>query len=88
LVGVIHRWNDNNERLGYSGELPAGVVMIEHEERSSLTVTAFNSRHELIEGEMQRRLAFPFSAWEPIGRGESITAGARAHLACLAGDMS
>jgi hypothetical protein len=34
---------------------------------------------------MQRRLALPFDAWEPIGRGESITTRARAHLARVAG---
>ncbi len=84
LVGVVHRWNDDNERLGYSGELPAGVVIMEHEERDSLTGIAFNFRHEHVEGEMQRRLALPFDAWEAIGRGESITTRARAHLARLA----
>jgi hypothetical protein len=84
LVGVVHRWNDDNERLGYSGELPAGGVMMEHEERGSVTDTAFNFWYEHVEGEMQRRLGLPFDAWEPIGRGESITTRARAHLARLA----
>jgi hypothetical protein len=84
-VRVTHRWNDDNERLGFSGELPAGVVMMKHEERDSPTGTAFNFRHEHVEGEMQRRLALPFDAWEPIGRGESLTRRARAHLARVAG---
>jgi len=85
LVGVVHCWNDDDERLGYSGELPAGVVMMKHEERDSLAGKAFNFRHEHVEGEMQRRLALPFDAWEPIGRGEAITTRARAHLARVAG---
>jgi hypothetical protein len=76
----------------YSGELPAGVVMMEHDVRSSLTNAAVNFWHEPLEGEMQRRLDLPFDAWEPIGMGESITSGARAHLARLAeagnGDMA
>lgn len=83
-VGLVHRWNHDNERLEYSDELPAGVVMMEHEKRGSLTDTDFNFRHEQFAGEMQRRLAFRFDAWEPIGRGESITTGARAHLARIA----
>lgn len=84
LVGVVHRWNDDNERLGYSGAFLGSVVMMEHIERGSLTDTAFNFRHELVEGEMQRRLGLPFDARVPIGRGASITARARAHLARLA----
>ncbi len=84
LVGVVHRWNDDNERLGYSGELPAGVVMMEHEERGSVTNTALSFWYEHAQGEMQQRLGLPFDAWEPIGRGESITTRARAHLARLA----
>ena len=59
--------------------------MMEHEERGSLTDTDFNFRHEQFAGEMQRRLALPFDAWEPIGRGESLTRRARAHLARVAG---
>ena len=59
--------------------------MMKHEERDSLAGIAFNFRHEHVEGEMQRRLALPFDAWEPIGRGESITTRARAHLARVAG---
>lgn len=82
---VVHCWNDDNERLGYFGELPAGVVMMKHEERDSLAGKAFNIRHEHVEGEMQRRLALPFDAWELIGRGESLTTRARAHLARVAG---
>jgi len=58
---------------------------MKHEERDSPTGTAFNFRHEHVEGEMQRRLALPFDAWEPIGRGESLTRRARAHLARVAG---
>jgi hypothetical protein len=58
--------------------------MMEHEERGSVTDTAFNFWYEHVEGEMQRRLGLPFYAWEPIGRGESITTRARAHLARLA----
>ena len=92
LVSVVHRWNDDNERLGYSGELSAGVVIMEHEERDSPTGILFNFRHEHVESEMQRRLALPFDAWKPIGRGEAITTRARAHLARLAesgnGDMA
>jgi hypothetical protein len=65
--------------------------MMKHDERDSPTGAAFNFRHEHVEGEMQRRLALPFGAWEPIGRGESMTTRARAHLARLVeagnGDM-
>lgn len=71
LVGVVHRWNHDNERLGYSGELQASVVMMEHEGRGSVTDTDFNFRHEQFAGEMQRRLDLPFDAWQPIG-GESL----------------
>ncbi|MDP3197715.1 hypothetical protein [Tabrizicola sp.] len=57
-----------------------------------MTDTDFNFRHEQFAGEMQRRLALPFDAWETIGRGDPITTGARAHLARLAesgnGDMA
>jgi hypothetical protein len=81
LVGVVHY---ENEGLGYSGELPARVVMMEHEGRNSLTDLTSNFRHEQFEGEMKLRLALPCDAWESIGRGESITTGARAHLARLA----
>lgn len=35
----------------------------------------------LFEAEVQRRLALPIDAWEPIGATESLTADARAHLA-------
>ena len=35
----------------------------------------------LFEAEVQRRLALPLDAWEPVPTGESITSGARAHLA-------
>ena len=59
-------------------------MMMEHEERASVTDTAFNFWYEHVEGEMQRRFGLPFGAREPIGRGESITTRARAHLACLA----
>lgn len=59
--------------------------MMKHEERDSLAGIAFNFRHEHVEGEIQRRLALPFGAWEPIGRGGSITTIARAHLARVAG---
>lgn len=38
----------------------------------------------LFEAEVQRRLALPLDAWEPVLTGESITSGARAHLAELA----
>lgn len=38
----------------------------------------------LFETEVQRRLALPLDAWEPVRTGESITSGARAHLARLA----
>lgn len=62
LVGVVHRWKDDNERLGYSGELLAGVVMMEHEERGSVTDTAFSFWYEHVQGEMQRRLGLPFDA--------------------------
>jgi hypothetical protein len=58
--------------------------MMEHEEYGSVTDTAFNFWYEHVEGEMRRRLGLPFDAWEPIGRGESITTRARAHLARLA----
>jgi hypothetical protein len=89
LVGVVH---DENEGLGYSGELPARVVMMEHEERNSLTDLTSNFRHEQFEGEIKLRIAIPFDAWEPIDKGGSITTGARAHLARLAetgnGDMA
>ena len=80
MVGVVHY---ENEGLGYSCELPARVVMMEHEGRTSLTDPASNFRHEEFEGEMKLRLAVPFDAWEPICRGGSITTGARAHLARL-----
>ena len=35
----------------------------------------------LFEVEVQRRLALPLDAWEPIAPTDSFTAGARAHLA-------
>lgn len=35
----------------------------------------------LFEAEVQRRLALPLDAWEPVRTGESITSDARAHLA-------
>jgi Arc/MetJ-type ribon-helix-helix transcriptional regulator len=38
----------------------------------------------LFEAEVQRRLALPLDAWEPVRTGESITSGARTHLARLA----
>jgi antitoxin ParD1/3/4 len=38
----------------------------------------------LFEAEVQRRLALPPDAWEPVRTGESITSGARAQLARLA----
>lgn len=38
----------------------------------------------LFETEVQRRLALPLDAWEPVRTGESITSGARAHLSQLA----
>jgi len=38
----------------------------------------------LFEAEIQRRLALPLDAWEPVRTGESITSGARSHLARLA----
>lgn len=66
--------------------------MMEHEERNSLTDPASNFRPEQFEGEMKLRLAVPLDAWEPIGRGGSITTESRAHLARLAearnGDMA
>ncbi len=34
----------------------------------------------LFEAEVQRRLALPLDAWEPILAGESIMSGARVHL--------
>lgn len=34
----------------------------------------------LFEAEVQRRLALPLDAWEPIGTSESFTAQARTHL--------
>jgi len=89
LVGVVHY---ENAGLGYSGELPARVVMMEHEDSNSLTDPASNFRHAEFEAEMKLRLAVPFDAWEPICRGGSITTGARAHVARLAetgnGDMA
>ena len=38
----------------------------------------------LFEAEVQRRLALPLDAWEPVRMGGLITSGARAHLAQLA----
>jgi antitoxin ParD1/3/4 len=38
----------------------------------------------LFEAEVQRRLALPLDAWEPVQTGQSITSGARARLAHLA----
>ena len=38
----------------------------------------------LFEAEVRRRLALPLDAWEPVRTDESITSGARAHLARLA----
>lgn len=38
----------------------------------------------LFEAEVQRRLALPLDAWEPVQTGESIASGARARLAQLA----
>ena len=70
MVGVVHCWNDDNERLGYSGELPAGVVMMKHEERDSLTGIAFNFRHEHVEGEMRDAWLFPLMPGNPSA-GES-----------------
>lgn len=65
---------------------------MQHEERNSLTDPAPNFRHTQFEGEMKLRLAVPFDAWGPIGRGGSITTEARAHLGRLAetgnGDMA
>lgn len=34
----------------------------------------------LFEAELQRRVALPLDAWEPIAAGSSLTADARAHL--------
>ncbi len=66
--------------------------MMEREESNSLTDLTSNFRHEQFEGEMKLRLAVPFDAWGPIGRGGSITTEARAHLSRLAetgnGDMA
>lgn len=39
---------------------------------------------QLFEAEVQRRLSLPPDAWEPVRTGETLTAGARAHLAGLA----
>ena len=39
----------------------------------------------LFEAEVQRRLALPLDAWEPVGAAETFTADARAHLAGRAG---
>ena len=42
---------------------------------------AARERERLIfEAEVQRRLALPLDAWEPVRTGESITSGARAQL--------
>jgi antitoxin ParD1/3/4 len=38
----------------------------------------------LFEADVQRRLALPLNAWEPVRTGESITSVARTHLARLA----
>lgn len=38
----------------------------------------------LFEAEVQRRLALPLDAWEPLRTGETLTSDARAHLAQLA----
>ena len=43
--------------------------MMEREESNSLTDLTSNFRHEQFEGEMKLRLAVPFDAWGPIGRG-------------------
>lgn len=37
----------------------------------------------LFEAEVQRRLTLPLDVWEPVQAGESLTSGARAHLARL-----
>jgi antitoxin ParD1/3/4 len=37
----------------------------------------------LFEAEVQRRLTLPPDVWEPVQAGESLTSGARAHLARL-----
>ena len=37
--------------------------------------------HTLFEVEVQRRLALPLDAWEPIASTDSFTTGARAYLA-------
>lgn len=38
----------------------------------------------IFEAGIQRRLALPLDAWEPVRTGKSITSGARSHLARLA----
>jgi antitoxin ParD1/3/4 len=38
----------------------------------------------LFEAEVQRRLALPLDAWEPVRTGETITSDARAYLSRLA----
>ena len=43
--------------------------------------TARERERALFEAEVQRRLALPPDAWEPIRTGETITSDARAHLA-------
>lgn len=35
----------------------------------------------LFEAEVQRRLALPLNAWEPVRAGDTLTSDARAHLA-------
>lgn len=35
---------------------------------------------QLLEAEVQRRLALPLDQWEPLGGAESITSDVRAHL--------
>ena len=58
--------------------------MIEHETRGILTDTSFNCGCGQPEDEIQRRLALPLDAWEPISTEKSLTSGARAYLARLA----
>jgi hypothetical protein len=58
--------------------------MIEHESRVNLTDTAFYCGCGQLEDEIQRRLALPLDAWEPISTEKSLTSRARAYLARLA----
>lgn len=69
-------------KLVESGEYPNISAAVSGE---MARARAARERERLIfEAEVQRRLALPLDAWEPVRTGEAITSGTRAQLARLA----